>query len=482
MRVLLEGFYGGSHAQLIDLIRRPGDHVLTLPAKKWHWRLVSSAASYFAREAPRVPPEASATLFVTSMVNLAEFLALRPDYARAGVKKVYYFHENQLAYPTRQKDAQKRQERDFQYGWAQIVSAQCADHVLFNSDFNRRSFLDAIDGHLRVLPADQRPPRGALAEELGRKAAVLYFPLGRGVAGGAGGERGECDVADARAGVQEVRRDERYRLEEREAWADQGEREERPLHILWAHRWEHDKGPEVFLSIIDRLAVAGHNFVVSVMGEAFGQVPPCFETFRCSSSPGADRIVQWGFAPSREEYEAVLRAADVSVSTSFHEFFGVGMLESVLLGGCYPLVPKRLVYVPSTQHGGRGDRRLVFMGSTGDCDASDVGGVLSASLPLCLSASLPLCLSASLPLCLSASLPLCLSASHCYLCISRLHTLTHTTHHTPHTHMHPCSPGTQSCIRVSACTTPTNSCINALPTFASVPIACAGAPLPSPTK
>ena len=379
MRVLLEGFYGGSHAQLIDLIRRPGDHVLTLPAKKWHWRLVSSAASYFAREAPRVPPEASVTLFVTSMVNLAEFLALRPDYARAGVKKVYYFHENQLAYPTRQKDAQKRQERDFQYGWAQIVSAQCADHVLFNSDYNRRSFLDAIDGHLRVLPADQRPPRGALAEELGRKAAVLYFPLGRGVAGGAGDsgegsgcgdgeregggrERGECDVADARAGVQEVRRDERYRLEEREAWADQGEREERPLHILWAHRWEHDKGPEVFFSVIDRLALAGHTFVVSVMGEAFGQVPPCFEAFRCSGSPGADRIVQWGFAPSREEYETVLRAADVSVSTSFHEFFGVGMLESILLGGCYPLVPKRLVYVPSTQHGGSDDRRLDFVG------------------------------------------------------------------------------------------------------------------------
>ena len=49
------------------------------------------------------------------MLNLAELVALRPDLAQ--LKKVYYFHENQLVYPVR-----KQQERDFQYGYNQILS------------------------------------------------------------------------------------------------------------------------------------------------------------------------------------------------------------------------------------------------------------------------------------------------------------------------------------------------------------------------
>lgn len=46
---------------------------------------------------------------------MCELVALRPDLAR--LKKVLYFHENQLAYPV-----QKDQERDFQYGYNQILS------------------------------------------------------------------------------------------------------------------------------------------------------------------------------------------------------------------------------------------------------------------------------------------------------------------------------------------------------------------------
>ncbi|KAG7253707.1 hypothetical protein CRUP_008695 [Coryphaenoides rupestris] len=48
-------------------------------------------------------------LFASSVLNLCELVALRPDLAP--LKKVLYFHENQLVYPVR-----KDQERDFQYG------------------------------------------------------------------------------------------------------------------------------------------------------------------------------------------------------------------------------------------------------------------------------------------------------------------------------------------------------------------------------
>ena len=54
-------------------------------------------------------------LFCSSVLNLCELVALRPDLAR--LKKVLYFHENQLVYPVR-----KDQQRDFQYGYNQVLS------------------------------------------------------------------------------------------------------------------------------------------------------------------------------------------------------------------------------------------------------------------------------------------------------------------------------------------------------------------------
>lgn len=54
-------------------------------------------------------------LFCSSVLNLCELVALRPDLA--ALRKVIYFHENQLVYPVR-----KQQDRDFQYGYNQILS------------------------------------------------------------------------------------------------------------------------------------------------------------------------------------------------------------------------------------------------------------------------------------------------------------------------------------------------------------------------
>ena len=36
------------------------------------------------------------------------------------------------------------QERDFQLAWIQIVSAMCADVVVFNSAYNRDAFLGGV--------------------------------------------------------------------------------------------------------------------------------------------------------------------------------------------------------------------------------------------------------------------------------------------------------------------------------------------------
>jgi hypothetical protein len=152
--IIIEPFYGGSHKQLIDFLttfclKDIPFETHTLPAKKWHWRARTSAL-YFAQNISR-KIESSDIIFCSSVLNLAEFLALRTD-AQKCLKKVVYFHENQLVYPVKKS----REERDFQYGYNQILSALAADQVLFNSQFNLTSFLESIPSFLKLQP-DFRP-------------------------------------------------------------------------------------------------------------------------------------------------------------------------------------------------------------------------------------------------------------------------------------------------------------------------------------
>jgi hypothetical protein len=101
--IVIEPFNGGSHKQFVDIMLKEfGEdrvEVYTLPDRKWHWRMLVSAA-IFARDT--IPSSISPNvkvLFITSMINLAELLAMRPDLHK--LKKVLYFHENQLEYPSR---------------------------------------------------------------------------------------------------------------------------------------------------------------------------------------------------------------------------------------------------------------------------------------------------------------------------------------------------------------------------------------------
>ncbi|MCB9513728.1 MAG: DUF3524 domain-containing protein [Candidatus Latescibacteria bacterium] len=79
-----------------------------------------------------------------------------------------YFHENQLAYPVRVDD-----RRDEHYAWTNVQSAAAADRVLWNSAYNRDSFLTALPEFLRRLPAPRLP---GLVEQLRARSTVLPVP------------------------------------------------------------------------------------------------------------------------------------------------------------------------------------------------------------------------------------------------------------------------------------------------------------------
>ncbi|KAK8378184.1 hypothetical protein O3P69_018865 [Scylla paramamosain] len=300
-RVLfIEPFYGGSHRQLIATLRSdesvigPEEAALfTLPSKKWHWR-ARTAALYFYQKIPI--SHVFKVMFASSTLNLCELIGLRPDLAP--VKKILYFHENQLVYPVK-----KQKDRDFQYGYNQILSCLVADVVVFNSQYNLESFLREMPRHLKLQP-DHRPDTHSLVEAVRAKSRVLFFPVN----------------------ISHKTRSPKDALE--------------PLHIIWPHRWEHDKDPTTMFKVLFQLAEAGLNFRVCVLGQSFSENPPIFNEARQRL---ANFITHWGYAESREKYWELLHTGDVVVSTAHHEFFGVAMLEAVG-AGCFPICPNRLVY------------------------------------------------------------------------------------------------------------------------------------------
>jgi glycosyltransferase involved in cell wall biosynthesis len=249
-------------------------------------------------------------------------------------------HENLLSYPEQKPDAswgrsrrQGAERHDAHYAFVNITSSLAADLILWNSAHNRDSFLDKLPAFLRSFP-DCR--EHGLAEAIAARSRVL--PVG-------------LDLASLDAG--------------RPAAAERGRHAPR---VLWNHRWEHDKAPEVFFAALERLAASGAEFEAVVLGEAFGTAPRVFDEAR---ERLGGRLVHMGYAADRAEYARWLWSCDVVVSTARHEFFGTAVCEAVHCG-CVPVLPSALAYpeiVPSQCH----DHALYR-------DFDDLVGKLSAAL------------------------------------------------------------------------------------------------------
>ena len=304
MRILyIEPFEVGSHAAFGRVLRASIDAQwtsLTLPGRHWKWRARGSAAWFATAHADEIE-RGHDLVFASAYLPLADLLALCP--ALRTTPTVLYFHENQLAFPVRREHAR---ERDFHFGFTQLVSAMAATHCAFNSGWNLDSFLDAGADLLARMP-DAVPP--GWIEGIRAKSSVLPVLLDLPPPP----PEGPAPTAD--------------------------ERRDGPI-LLWNHRWEHDKDPDTFFEVLTRLADDGVPFRLAVCGQRFRRAPDCFEVARARL---AERIFHWGHLESRAAYEALLGRCHICVSTAAHEFFGISMLESAHFG-VRPLVPDRLSY------------------------------------------------------------------------------------------------------------------------------------------
>lgn len=302
---LLEPYYGGSHRLFCDTIVERSRHnitLVTLPARKWKWRM-RAASVWFARDesdwARGAEGRGVDVVLCNDMLSVADLRALLPR-GRRDVPIACYFHENQLTYPLPPDHI-----RDFQYGMTNITSCIAADAVWFNSAFHRDDFLTGARDLLGKMP--DFVPSGVVAE-IAAKSQVLPPPVSLD-GGGDRSARSAGSVND-------------------------------PITILWCHRWEYDKNPEPFFDALATLDAEKLPFQLVFLGEQFRTAPPVFAKTYDRLKP---RIVHHGFVECRTEYETMLRACDVVVSTAIQENFGIAVAEAIL-AGCQPLLPNRLAY------------------------------------------------------------------------------------------------------------------------------------------
>jgi len=305
MRIaLVEPYCTGSHAAWTREYAAHSRHqveLFTLPGRNWKWRMHGGAVTLAQRfMAAGSRPD---LILASDMLDVTTFLALTRR-STADCPCAVYFHENQLTYPWSPGDPDPGIQRDLHYAFINYTSALAADAVLFNSGYHRDSFLGALPGFLRAFPDQQGLETVA---EINRKSRVL--PLGV-----------------------DLRRLDAHRVEK-------GVPGEAPV-ILWNHRWEYDKNPDEFFSVLYQLADEGLDFRVAVVGESFGRAPAVFKQARARL---ADRVAQWGYLESFAEYAQWLWRSDILPVTSHQEFFGASVVQA-LYCGCQPLLPDRLAY------------------------------------------------------------------------------------------------------------------------------------------
>ena len=306
--LILEPYFTGSHKQWAEGYQKHSKHkvkILSMKGQFWKWRMHGGAVT-LAKQFKNINYKPDLILS-TDMLDLSTFLALTKTKAFCAI----YFHENQLSYPWSPNDRDFCKKRDHHYSFINYISALSADHVLFNSRFHMDIFLKELHSFLNHFPDHNEMESIKIIE---KKSEVLSLAI-------------------------ELKKFDTYK----------NTKHNNPL-ILWNHRWEYDKNPELFFRSLKRVKDEGYNFDLVVLGENFSNSP---EIFQNAKDIFKENILHWGYAKNFDSYAKWLWKANILPVTSNQDFFGVSVMEAIYCEA-YPLLPKRLSFpelIPNKFHG-----------------------------------------------------------------------------------------------------------------------------------
>jgi len=338
MRVLLVSpYHGGSHAAWALGLQRCSTHdieLLTLPDRFWKWRMHGGAATLARRflracEDGDAPPD---VILATDMLDLSTFLALTRS-VTASTPAVLYMHENQLTYPLpadADKGPMRRQlgERDQHYAFINFASMLAADRVVFNSSFHHDAWFTELPPFLRHFP--EYNELGSI-DGLRAKSSVLPVGIDIGDPPSGAAPAAPADGAHPRTGVSPAEGPDSAHAADHDATD--------PPLVIWNQRWEYDKNPAELVDALREVAARGIDFRLAICGQSYSKASSALEGARSSLR---NQLIHFGFAEA-DHYRRLLAAADITLSTAHHEFFGIGVLEA-MAHGAFAVLPDRLNY------------------------------------------------------------------------------------------------------------------------------------------
>ncbi len=300
--LIVEPFFGGSHKSWAEGFQSFSSHkveILSLPGRHWKWRMFGGAVE-LAKQflAADFQPD---ILIASDMLDLATFVSLCRNRLSKTVISLY-FHENQITYPWSSNDADLDLKRDNHYGFINYTSSLVADSVFFNSKYHLASFTESLGPFLKQFP-DHKTVENI--EKIKKKSSVLYLGMN---------------------------------LKKFDDHKTQPTYHE-PV-IVWNHRWEYDKNPDLFFNSLCRLKDEKIPFKLIVLGQSYSKSPSIFKDIEILLS---NQIIHFGYASSFKDYANLLWQSDLLLVTSNQDFFGGSVVEAIYCG-CFPILPNRLAY------------------------------------------------------------------------------------------------------------------------------------------
>ena len=298
----IEPYYGESHKQWIDSYSKNSKHnieILSLSDKWWKSRMHVGSVT-LAEEYMKYDKKVD-LLLCSDMLNLPVFHSICSRKIK-NIPVAMYFHENQISYPWSPDDQDTRLERDFHYYFINYTSALVSSCNFFNSQYHLDSFIKGLRKYLKKMPDFNDY---SSIDLISSKSSVLYLGT---------------DLLCFNRHKQEYSN-------------------KSPV-ILWNHRWEYDKNPEDFFSVLGRLKRDGLDFKVVVLGRKYSRYPEVFDKARDELS---DSIIHFGYCDEYSDYCKYLWMSDFLPVTSIQEYFGISVIEAVFCN-TIPILPNRLSY------------------------------------------------------------------------------------------------------------------------------------------